>query len=148
MHGTVVLTIIALGLSALPALAQPDRARLVELVEAQREFRDVLLSDPHRPTYHFVNPEGRGMPFDPNGAIFWNGKYHLCYIYQRDNRIAEVPTANAKRNIDCWGHASSVDLLHYSRAGRCRCPIERWYDEWCRASEVVEGGWPRLRAPC
>ncbi len=103
----------ALGLSASPALAQPDKARLVELVEAQREFRDVLLSDPHRPTYHFVNPEGRGMPFDPNGAIFWNGKYHLCYIYQRDNRIAETPTANSKRNIDCWGHASSVDLLHW-----------------------------------
>ena len=94
-----------------PALAPPDRARLVELVQAQREFRDVLLSDPHRPTYHFVNPEGRGMPFDPNGAIFWNGKYHLCYIYQKDNRIAENPDGN--RNYDCWGHASSIDLLHW-----------------------------------
>ena len=93
------------------ALAQPDRARLLELVEAQREFRDVLLSDPHRPTYHFVNPEGRGMPFDPNGAIFWNGKFHLCYIYQKDNRIAENP--DGKRNYDCWGHASSIDALHW-----------------------------------
>ena len=92
-------------------MAPPERARLVELVEAQREFRDVLLSDPHRPTYHFVNPEGRGMPFDPNGAIFWNGKYHLCYIYQKDDRIAENP--DGKRNYDCWGHASSIDLLHW-----------------------------------
>lgn len=89
----------------------PDKTRLVELVEAQREFRDLLLSDPYRPTYHFANPEGRGMPFDPNGAIFWNGKYHLCYIYQRDDRIAERP--GGKRNFDCWGHASSVDLLHW-----------------------------------
>ena len=100
-----------LGSNALPASAQPDRARLVKLVEAQREFRDVLLSDPHRPTYHFVNPDGRGMPFDPNGAIFWNGKYHLCYIYQNDHRIAEKP--DGKRNYDCWGHASSIDLLHW-----------------------------------
>lgn len=87
------------------------RTRLVELVEAQREFRDLLLSDPHRPTYHFVNPEGRGMPFDPNGAIFFNGKYHLCYIYQRDHRVADRIDGN--RNFDCWGHASSIDLLHW-----------------------------------
>jgi|TARA_B100000315_G_scaffold216331_1_gene216135 sucrose-6-phosphate hydrolase SacC (GH32 family) len=92
-------------------LAKPDRARLVELVEAQREFRDVLLNDPYRPTYHFVNPEGRGMPFDPNGAIFWNSMYHLCYIYQNDDRIAEH--AIGERNYDCWGHASSIDLLHW-----------------------------------
>lgn len=91
--------------------ASPPSERLVELVEAQREFRDVLLSDPHRPIYHFVNPEGRGMPFDPNGAIFWNGKYHLCYIYQRDHRIAD--RIDGHRNFDCWGHASSVDLLHW-----------------------------------
>ena len=58
----------------------PDGEKLIGLIQGQREFRDVLLEDPYRPTYHFVNPEGRGMPFDPNGAIFWEGKYHLCYI--------------------------------------------------------------------
>lgn len=70
------------------------------LVAAQRELREKLLSDPHRPTYHFVTPEGRCMPFDGNGAIFWNGRYHLCYIFQ-DQRG------------HCWGHASSKDLLHW-----------------------------------
>jgi sucrose-6-phosphate hydrolase SacC (GH32 family) len=93
------------------APGMPSKERLVELMEAQREFRDVLLGDPHRPTYHFVNPEGRGMPFDPNGAIFWNGKYHLCFIYQNDDRI--VSHDKGERNYDCWGHASSVDLLHW-----------------------------------
>jgi sucrose-6-phosphate hydrolase SacC (GH32 family) len=110
---TWALAIVMLCFSTLPALAQHDPARMVKLVEAQREFRNILLSDPHRPTYHFVNPEGRGMPFDPNGAIFWEGKYHLCYIYQSDNRVADIPTAHAKRNIDHWGHVSSVDLLHW-----------------------------------
>ncbi|MHC4543954.1 MAG: LamG domain-containing protein, partial [Planctomycetota bacterium] len=70
------------------------------LVTAQRQLRKKLLSDPHRPTYHFVTPEGRCMPFDGNGAIFWNGKYHLCYIFQDDRG-------------HCWGHASSKDLLHW-----------------------------------
>ena len=45
-------------------LNEIDNERLVELIEAQREFRDLLLSDIHRPTYHFVNPEGRGIDFD------------------------------------------------------------------------------------
>lgn len=79
---------------------EPDSEHVGNLVAAQREIRELLLSDLHRPTYHFVNPEGRGMPFDPNGAIFWNGKYHLCYIFQDERE-------------DCWGHASSIDLLHW-----------------------------------
>ena len=89
----------------------PDGEKLIGLIQGQREFRDVLLEDPHRPTYHFVNPEGRGMPFDPNGAIFWEGKYHLCYIYQNDDRILDH--SKSERNFDCWGHVSSVDLLHW-----------------------------------
>jgi len=70
------------------------------LVSGQRQFREKLLSDPHRPKYHFVSPEGRCMPFDSNGAIYWRGKYHLCYIFQ-DHRG------------HCWGHVSSKDLLHW-----------------------------------
>jgi len=71
------------------------------LVASQRELREKLLSDPHRPRYHFVSPEGKCMPFDSNGAIYWNGRYHLCYIFQ-DHRG------------HCWGHASSKDLLHWT----------------------------------
>ncbi|MBN2131058.1 MAG: GH32 C-terminal domain-containing protein [Sedimentisphaerales bacterium] len=70
------------------------------LISGQRQFREKLLSDPHRPRYHFVSPEGRCMPFDSNGAIYWQGKYHLCYIFQ-DHRG------------HCWGHVSSKDLLHW-----------------------------------
>ena len=79
------------------------------LAAAQRELREKLLSDPHRPTYHFVSPEGRCMPFDGNGAIFWKGKYHLCYIFQ-DHRG------------HCWGHASSRDLLHWRWHGPALFP--------------------------
>jgi len=65
-----------------------------------RALREHLLSDPHRPGYHFVAPEGRCMPFDPNGAIFWKGRYHLFYIFQ-DHRGHN------------WGHVSSTDLFHW-----------------------------------
>ncbi len=76
------------------ALSTPD------MIAAQRQLRALQLSDPHRPTYHFVNPEGRGMPFDPNGAIYWKGRYHLFYIFQ-------------DHNSHSWGHVSSRDLLHW-----------------------------------
>ena len=65
-----------------------------------RALREKLLSDPYRPGYHFVVPEGRCMPFDPNGAIFWKGRYHLFYIFQD------------KRGHN-WGHVSSTDLFHW-----------------------------------
>jgi beta-fructofuranosidase len=65
-----------------------------------RAVRERLLSDPYRPGYHFVIPEGQAMPFDPNGAIYWKGRYHLFYIFQ-DQRGHN------------WGHVSSTDLFHW-----------------------------------
>jgi sucrose-6-phosphate hydrolase SacC (GH32 family) len=73
---------------------------MTDSIVGQREMREVLLRDPHRPLWHFISPEGHGMPFDPNGAIYWNGRYHLCYIFQDERG-------------HCWGHASSNDLVHW-----------------------------------
>ncbi len=66
--------------------------------------RDKLLKDKHRPTYHFVMPEGIAEPFDPNGAIYWNGRYHLFYIFQPNK--ADIWDSY-------WGHVSSADLIHW-----------------------------------
>jgi len=82
----------------------PDAARAAAIPAnanaVARALREKLLSDPFRPGYHFVTPEGRCMPFDPNGAIFWKGRYHLFYIFQ-DHRGHN------------WGHISSTDLFHW-----------------------------------
>lgn len=40
------------------------------------------------------------MPFDPNGAVYWKGRYHLFYIFQDDRGHN-------------WGHVSSTDLFHW-----------------------------------
>ena len=72
--------------------------------ESARELRERILTDPARPGYHFVVPEGVAMPFDPNGAIYWKGRYHLFYIFQ-DTRLG--------KRADHWGHMSSADLLHW-----------------------------------
>ena len=72
--------------------------------ETTRRVRERVLADAQRPGYHFVAPEGVAMPFDPNGAIHWRGRYHLFYIFQ-DTRLG--------RKADHWGHVSSTDLFHW-----------------------------------
>ncbi len=70
------------------------------IIENARQLRDALLQDPYRPRYHIVSPEGRCAPFDPNGALYWRGRYHLMYIVQTEKG-------------HCWAHISSSDLLHW-----------------------------------
>jgi beta-fructofuranosidase len=78
----------------------PPASGSIRLNETVRAHRENLLRDPHRAGYHFVIPEGQAMPFDPNGAIYWKGRYHLFYIFQ-DSRGHN------------WGHVSSTDLFHW-----------------------------------
>lgn len=72
-----------------------------EVVRASRALREQFLADPYRPAYHFCVPEDMGMPGDPNGAFYANGRYHLMYLYNRTG------------SGFCWGHISSSDLLHW-----------------------------------
>ena len=76
-----------------------------ELIRHSRELRAKFLADQYRPGYHFVVPEGLARPFDPNGCIYWKGKYHLMYIFQDPS----LPHGG-----HCWGHVSSVDLVHWT----------------------------------
>lgn len=89
------------GAYLLASKATPQAAADLGSADAvARALREKLLSDPYRPGYHFVTPEGRCMPFDPNGAIYWKGRYHLFYIFQ-----------DARGHN--WGHVSSTDLFHW-----------------------------------
>jgi len=83
--------------TALPS-AKPVAAREsgAGMVEAYRSFRNKLLTDRTRPLYHLVAPEGRAWPGDPNGAIYWKGRYHLHFIFPGG-----------------WAHVSSVDMVHW-----------------------------------
>ena len=56
--------------------------------------------DPHRPVYHFVNPENTLN--DPNGLCFWQGRWHLFYQAR--------PPEDLRLH---WGHAVSEDLVHW-----------------------------------
>ena len=56
--------------------------------------------DPHRPFYHYVNPENTLN--DPNGLCFWQGRWHLFY--------QGYPPEDPRQH---WGHAVSDDLIHW-----------------------------------
>ncbi len=71
------------------------------VIQSTRAFRERLLADPYRPAYHFCVPEDDGRPGDPNGAFYFNGRYHLMYLYKREGSGFS------------WGHISSKDLLHW-----------------------------------
>ena len=94
MKPTVIFLIIIL---ALPLIVISQEIK-PEDVASTRKIRRAELNDPIRPTWHLTIAEGKGMPFDPNGAIFKNGIYHLWYLYQ----------AEAGHH---WQHLSSIDLF-------------------------------------
>jgi len=79
----------------LPITSQGKRSKIAERMR----------NDPQTPRYHFIAPEGNALPFDPNGALFWKGNYHLFYIFQDP----ALPHGG-----HCWGHASSPDLFHWT----------------------------------
>ena len=62
-----------------------------------------LAADPYRPAYHYL-PPCKWMN-DPNGTIYWQGRYHLFYQHN--------PDGPWHGNIH-WGHASSADLVHWT----------------------------------
>jgi beta-fructofuranosidase len=71
------------------------------LQEAMK-MRQKLKKDIHYPQYH-LTPPGNWMN-DPNGMIFWQGKYHVFYQYN--------PEKAFWNNLH-WGHAVSADLVYW-----------------------------------
>lgn len=67
---------------------------------AARQIRLNGLNDPIRPTWHLTVAEGKGSPFDPNGAIFKDDVYNLWYLYQVNG-------------VHHWQHLKSIDLFHW-----------------------------------
>lgn len=80
--------------------AQEAQLRDNALLQRFEKSRAQLAADPHRPLYHYVNPESTLN--DPNGLCFWQGRWHLFY--------QAYPPEDTRQH---WGHAVSPDLIHW-----------------------------------
>lgn len=71
--------------------------------------RQTYADDPHRPIYHYVNPEANLN--DPNGLCYWQDRWHLFY--------QAYPPEDTRQH---WGHAVSDDLVHWRDLPYCIYP--------------------------
>jgi beta-fructofuranosidase len=70
-----------------------------------------LAADPQRPQYHFL--PGANWMNDPNGPIYWQGKYHMFYQYN--------PNGAFWGDMH-WGHAESEDMVHWKHLPMALAP--------------------------
>ncbi|XP_062153718.1 acid beta-fructofuranosidase 1, vacuolar-like [Alnus glutinosa] len=84
-----------------------------------------------RTAYHF-QPEKNWMN-DPDGPLYHKGWYHLFYQYNPDSAVWGNIT---------WGHAVSVDLIHWLYLPIAMVP-DRWYDlngVWTGSATLLPDG--------
>jgi fructan beta-fructosidase len=74
------------------------------LVAASPAMADSLYHEQYRPQFHFT--PARNWMNDPNGLIYYKGRYHLFFQYN--------PSGNTWGNMS-WGHAVSTDLVHWKQ---------------------------------
>src|SRR5256885_562176 len=81
------------------------------------DLRECLAADPLRPQYHLL--PARNWMNDPNGPIYWNGRYHMFFQYN--------PNAAVWGDMH-WAHAVSEDMIHWRHLPIALAPTPGWDD--------------------
>src|ERR1700754_2037054 len=94
-----------------------------------------LAADPLRPQYHLL-PAHNWMN-DPNGPIFFRGKYHMFHQYN--------PMGAVWGNMH-WAHATSPDMIHWQHEGIALVPTPGGPDQdgVFSGSAVLDKGRPTM----
>ncbi len=80
-------------------------SQLVSLVQASNIITSVpIYQEPNRPIYHISAK--RGYINDPNGMVYYNGVYHVCFQHN--------PFQLSNGRNHSWGHVASTDLVHWT----------------------------------
>jgi beta-fructofuranosidase len=110
-------------------------ASLVAMGRAPSNLRGTIAADRHRPRYHIVPPAN--FLNDPNGPLFWKGKYHMFYQYAPGGDMF---------NTKHWYHVVSDDMVHWKNLGVAISPTPGAADKdgcWT-GSAVVHNGVPTI----
>ncbi len=85
----------------------------------------------YKPEYHYSAPYG--WMNDPNGTVYWKGRWHLFYQF--------FPDWSSGVSMAHWGHAVSADLVHWDDLSIALEPEADTYDQkgcWSGTS-IVDG---------
>ena len=93
----------------------------------QEEMRKQVSQDPWRLNYHIM-PE-TGWMNDPNGAVQFDGTYHIYYQYVPDN-----PDGGATH----WGHMTSDDMVHFNQEEIFMSPTEEYDVDGVYSGSAIE----------
>jgi beta-fructofuranosidase len=94
-----------------------------------------LAHDPRRPQFHLL--PAKNWMNDPNGPIFWKGKYHMFFQYN--------PHAAVWGDMH-WNHAVSTDMIHWRNLPIALAPTPGGPDaDGCfTGTAVVHNGVPTI----
>ncbi|TMN21538.1 sucrose-6-phosphate hydrolase [Lentibacillus cibarius] len=82
-----------------------------------KDHQEHVTADPYRLHYHLMAPVG--LLNDPNGFVFFQGRYHLFFQWN------PFETNHGKK---FWGHYISDDLIHWKLTTPALAP-DQWYDK-------------------
>ena len=102
---------------------------------AREHVHTRLASDPRRPQFHLL-PAANWMN-DPNGPIFYRGRYHMFFQYNPNG---------AFWGSMHWGHATSPDMVHWQHEPVALAPTPDGYDRngAFSGSAILDGQKPTL----
>jgi beta-fructofuranosidase len=101
---------------ACTAVAFTRMPRIFGEVAAPSQLSD-LASDPRRPQFHLL--PAKNWMNDPNGPVFWKGRYHMFFQYN--------PNAAVWGDMH-WAHAVSPDMVHWRHLPVALAPTPRGPD--------------------
>jgi beta-fructofuranosidase len=82
-------------------------------------------------TYHLAHPgPGSAVPADPNCALFYEGRYHLHYIFQS--------------NGHSFAHVSSTDMVHWKWHPTVLTPPMTGHGMFSGTAFLTKGGTPAI----
>ena len=82
-------------------------------------------------TYHLTHPgPDKAIPADPNCAIFYQGRYHLHYIYQSDGHS--------------FAHVSSPDMVHWTWHKTVLTPSQTGHGMFSGTAFLTRTGQPAI----
>lgn len=95
--------------------------------EAGRLNQSNRQQDPFRLSYHLMPPVG--LLNDPNGFVYFKGKYHLFYQWN---------PFETKHGAKFWGHYSSSDLINWQEEPIALAPSEPYDKDGCYSGSAIE----------